>query len=369
MLLLYALPFISGFIFSLFLTLALIWISGKFKLIFRSRSSLFAAKRSMLGYQGGASDPAHIRKAKISRLGGVAIILSFALTIIFNGNLVLTNHLLGFLAGAVLIMFAGTTDDFFNLSPAKQLLFQLLISLSVILSGIQVDYLANPLGGVIRLDSFMVWGYPLIGSVFVIFWIIFLMNVLNWTDGLDGLAGGTGVIGAASLFFLSISPVVNQPPLGIISIAFLGSILGFLIFNFYPAKIFMGTSGSMFIGFALGVISIFSGAKLATLALVLSVPILDALWVIVLRFKNKKSIFEADQSHLHYQLLNLGFSTRQITAFYYIIAAVFGFIAVNMGGLGKIITFGLFSVIMAVILTGIFSFSKRHLSSEKAKGK
>jgi len=343
MFLLYAFPLISGFILSLLLTLALIRISEKFKLVFRG--------------------------ANISRLGGVAIILSFVLAVIFNGNLAFTNHLLGFLVGAALILFVGIADDFFNLSPAKQLFFQLLASLVVVLSGIRVDYLANPLGGVIRLDSLMVWTYPLVGSVFIIFWIVFLMNVLNWTDGLDGLAGGTGAIGAASLFFLSISSMVNQPPLGIISIIFLGAILGFLIFNFPPAKIFMGTSGSMFIGFALAVISIFSGAKLATLALVLSVPILDALWVVVQRIKNKKSIFRGDLSHLHYQLLDLGFSTRQIVIFYYIIAAVFGFIAVNMGGWGKIITFALFSVIMAGILTGISLLPERHLSREKFRDK
>jgi UDP-GlcNAc:undecaprenyl-phosphate/decaprenyl-phosphate GlcNAc-1-phosphate transferase len=337
---LYVFPFISGFIFSLFLTLALIWASKKFKLIFMPQSVSVEANRNSL-------------RPNVSRLGGSAIILSFALAIIFNGNLAFTNHLLGFLAGAALILFVGVADDFFNLSPTKQLLFQFLISLSVVLSGIRVDYLANPLGGVTRLDIFMIWGYPLAGSVFIIVWIIFLMNVLNWADGLDGLAGGIGAIGAISLFFLSISTIVNQPPLGIISIAFLGSVLGFLLLNFPPAKIFMGTSGSMFIGFALGVISIFSGAKLATLALVLSVPILDALWVIVQRIKNKKSIFKGDRSHLHHRLLSVGFSERQITVFYYIIAAIFGLTALSIGGLGKLIVFAFFSIIMAVILISI----------------
>lgn len=334
MFLLYAIPFISGFIFSLFLTLALIRISKKFKLIFS--------------------------KANISRLGGAAVILSFALAIIFNGDLVFTKHLLGFLAGAALILLVGLADDFFNLSPAKQLFFQFLISLSVVLSGIRVDYLVNPLGGVMRLDSFMIWGYPFLGSIFIIFLIIFLMNVLNWADGLDGLAGGVGAIGAVSLFFLSISLVVNQPPLGIISIAFLGSLLGFLIFNFYPAKIFMGTSGSMFIGFALAVISIFSGAKLATLVLVLSVPILDALWVMLQRIKNNKSIFKGDRSHLHYRLLVLGFSERQIIVFYYIISAVFGIIALNINGLGKVVAFLIFAIMISSILMAVSLISKTH---------
>ncbi len=342
---LYLTPFIISFVISAFLTWLLIIVSKKFNFSFKN-------------YLVQKND------AKKSRLGGVAIILSFALAIIFNPDLVFSGHLFGFLFGAALIMVFGILDDFFSIRPSKQLLFQIVISLIIIFSGVKIDYLANPLGGAIRLDwlmlsignlNFSVWG-----SFFIIFWIIFLINSLNWADGLDGLLGGIGSIGAVSLFFLSISPLVNQPPLGIISIIFLGSILGFMIFNFYPAKIFMGTSGSVFIGFALAVISIYSGAKLATLILVLSVPILDALWVIVERFRTGKSIFLGDFSHLHYRLIDLGFSVRQIVLFYYFISAFFAFLAFQINSFGKVAVFSVFAVFMALVLAGVSMISNKN---------
>ncbi len=331
---LYLSPLISSFLVSLLLTWVLIGFSEKFKLFF-------------------AIKPRHIHKKNISRLGGIAIIVSFIAAIIFNPDLVLTRQLIGFLLGSLLILFFGVMDDFRALGWKKQLFFQLAVSVVIILSNIRVDYLTNPFGGMFRLDNWEIFSTPVFGSIFIIFWIVFLMNVLNWLDGLDGLAGGVGAIGSAILFFLSISALVNQPPLGIISIALAGAVLGFLLFNFHPAKIFMGTSGAMFIGFSLAVISIFSGVKLATLVLVLVVPILDALWVILQRIKKGGSIFSGDRSHLHYRLLELGFSQRQIVVFYYILSAFFGIIALNISGLGKIIAFFLFAVIILSILTAV----------------
>ncbi len=337
MLSLYFTPFILSFIISAFLTWLLIRLSKKFGFSFQNSLALAQNK-------------------KISRLGGVAIISSFILAIIFNSDLVFSGHLFGFLFGSALILVFGVADDFFPVRPSRQLLFQILISSVIIASGVKIDYLANPLGGAIRLDGLMLslgnMSFSVWGSIFVVCWIIFLINSLNWADGLDGLLGGIGAIGALSLFFLSISPLINQPPLGIISIIFLGSILGFMAFNFYPAKIFMGTSGSMFVGFALAVISIYSGAKLATLVLVLSVPILDALWVIIERWRHKRSIFLGDHSHLHYRLLDLGFSTRQIVLFYYFVSAFFAFLAFQINSFGKIVVFSVFAVFMAGVLAG-----------------
>lgn len=338
MLFLYVLPFIVSFLISICFTWVLIGISKRFNLSFKNSLS-------------------RVQSEKKSRLGGVAIIFSFVVAILFNSHLVFSEHLFGLLLGAALIMFFGVLDDFFSFNPRKQFLFQFFISLIIIISGVKIDYLANPLGGDIRLDTIILSvgniDYSILGSIFIIFWIIFLINSLNWADGLDGLLGGIGAIGAFSLFFLSISPLVNQPPLGIISIIFLGAILGFAVFNFYPAKIFMGTSGSVFIGFALAVISIYSGAKLATLVLILSVPILDALWVIIERFHKGKSIFAGDYSHLHYRLLDLGFSTNQIILFYYFISSFFAFLAFKINSFGKIIVFSVFSVFMILVLAGI----------------
>lgn len=338
MLSLYFTPFISSFILSAFLTGFLIRVSKKYSLSFKCSLTRDQDKKN-------------------SRLGGAAIISAFFIAIVFNPDLVFSSHLAGFLFGAGLILIIGIFDDFFSLRPSKQLLFQVLLSMIVITSGVKIDYLVNPLGGAIRLDGLMIAiggaSYSVWGSAFIIFWIIFLINSLNWADGLDGLLGGIGSIGAASLFFLSISPHVNQPPLGIISIIFLGSILGFMVFNLYPSKIFMGTSGSVFIGFALAMISIYSGAKLATLILILSVPILDALWVIIERLRAGRSIFLGDYSHLHYRLLDLGFSTRQIVLFYYFISAFFAFLAFQINSFGKIVVFCIFALFMILVLGGV----------------
>jgi UDP-N-acetylmuramyl pentapeptide phosphotransferase/UDP-N-acetylglucosamine-1-phosphate transferase len=189
------------------------------------------------------------------------------------------------------------------------------------------------------------------------------MNIVNWLDGLDGLAGGVGIIGFLTLFFLSVSSLVNQPPIGIISIAASGAIMGFLLFNFYPAKIFMGTSGAMFIGFLLAVVSVFSGAKLATVALVLTVPILDAVWVIIRRIRKRSSVFQRDKSHLHYRLAELGFSQNKIVFFYYALSIFFGIIALKLNGLGKLIAFVVF-VLMIILFV---NFVEIHFNPDKNK--
>lgn len=286
---------------------------------------------------------------------------AFLLTIFFIGNLEFDSLKWGMAISSIMILFYGFFDDIKNLSWEKQFFAQIIIVLVMIYAGLKVEYIANPFGGAeFRLDSvaYLIAGhqYYLFSSVFVLFLIVGFMNIVNWLDGLDGLAGGVGIIGFLTLFFLSISSLVNQPPLGIISIAATGAILGFLLFNFYPAKIFMGTSGAMFIGFLLAAVSIFSGAKLATVALVLTIPILDAIWVIIRRLRKKISVFTGDKNHLHYRLLELGFSQNKIVFFYYILSIFFGFIALNSGGLGKFFAFILFALLIILFVNLIENY-------------
>lgn len=308
----------------------------------------------------------YFRKQKISRFGGVAIIISFLAAIFLSGSLEFDDLKWGIVIASVFILLLGLLDDIKNLSWKKQILTQIAVALIMIYYGLQIDYIANPFGGAeFRLDSVVcqIAGnqYYFFSSIFVLFLIVGFMNIINWLDGLDGLAGGMGIIGFLTLFFLSISSLVNQPPLGIISISLVGAILGFLIFNFYPARIFMGTSGSMFIGFSLATISIFSGAKLATLVLVLTIPILDALWVIVRRIKNNKSIFQRDKSHLHYRLAEFGFSQNQIAILYCAVSAFFGFAALKLSGAGKITVF----IFLAILAFFLMSLVENRLSAKQ----
>lgn len=353
----YFTPFIISFIISIILAWLLIKLSNRLKFLFPALEHELRGKN--ISRRSGKN---------ISRFGGAAIIVSFLSAIFLSGNLDFDNLKWGMVISSVIILFFGFIDDIKNLSWKKQILAQIAVALIMIYSGLQVDYIANPFGGAeFRLDgaAYSAFGnqYSVLGAIFILFLIVGFMNIANWLDGLDGLAGGVGLIGFLTLFFLSISNLVNQPPLGIISISIAGAILGFLLYNSYPAKIFMGTSGAMFIGFSLAVISIFSGAKLATLALVLAIPILDALWVVVRRIRNNKSIFQGDKMHLHYRLLELGFSEKRIVIFYCAVSALFGFVALKLNGLGKIATF----IILAALGICFANFIENRLAAKLSK--
>ena len=346
---LYLKPFLIALISSLVFTKALILFARKYKLYDEIKEN-------------------KIHQKNIARFGGVAIIVSFLLAIFLSGDLVFDSLKWGVVICSLVILFFGLYDDLKNLSWKKQLLGQLIVVLVMIYAGLSVDYIANPFGGAeFRLDQVQYsifppeadqpWAgniqYSLFGSLFILFWIVGFMNVMNWLDGLDGLAGGVGTIGALTLFFLSISSLVNQPPLGIISIALAGAILGFLFFNFYPAKIFMGTSGSMFLGFILAVLAIFSGGKIATALLIMGFPILDAVCVMAQRIKAGESIFKGDTRHLHYKLLEQGWSQRKVVLFIYLVCLSFGVSAVIFQGLGKFLALVVLFVFFYFVLTKV----------------
>ncbi len=342
---LYLNPFLLALIFSFVLTAMIIMFRNKY--VNKKKSDFWHRKSDFVKY-----------RKNISRFGGIAIIISFLLAIFLSGDLVFDNLKWGIVASSLIILFFGFYDDLKDLSWRKQLLGQIAVVIIMIYAGLNVDYIANPLGGVeFRLDAFQYsilnTEYSILGSLFVLFWIIGFMNAMNWLDGLDGLAGGVGLIGAITLFLLSISGLVNQPPLGIMSVAFAGAILGFLFFNFYPAKIFMGTAGSMFLGFILAVLAIFSGGKIATAILVMGFPILDTIWVIIQRIKAGNSIFKGDTRHLHYKLLERGWSQKKVAFFVYSICLAFGASAIVFQGLGKILALAILFIFFYLVLTGV----------------
>ncbi len=327
---LYFYPFITSFLASVFLTTVIVWLCGKFRQGIHEEK----AKR-------------HIHKKRISRLGGIAIILSFGLAVFLSDKLVFSLTFWGILIASVLIMAIGLWDDFRELNWQYQLFFQVALAVFIFIMGVRVEYISHPLGGVFSLN---IGNYLLPSLLFVILWIIAMMNSVNWLDGIDGLSGGVTFLGAVTIFFLSLKPEVNQPPVGIITMALSGAILGFLIFNFHPARIFAGTSGSWFMGFILGSLAIFAGAKIATALLVMAVPIIDAIWVIGERLKSGKSIFNPDNRHLHFKLLELGWSQNRITVFFYVVTGLIAVIALNTRAIGKLVTIVLVAVIMVATL-------------------
>ena len=218
--------------------------------------------------------------------------------------------------------------------------------------GIKIWWVHNPLGGLnIILDN---WTYFLVPI-----WVVLIMNVLNWFDGVDGLTPSVSLVTLVILFFLSISPAVNQPSTALLCAILAGSVLGFLPFNWNPAKIFLGDTGSGFLGLMIATFAIISGAKLATAFLVLGIPILDALVVIFSRLKNKKSIFSADKTHLHHRFLGAGFSVRQTVVVISLISLAFGIVALKSETLGKVNAILWLVAIMAIILLSLFLLAKR----------
>lgn len=279
-------------------------------------------------------------------LGGVALYVSFALAVAFlfflrpegfhaiTDNDVAGKHLLGILVGGGLLIIGGVLDDLFDLKPWQQIFLPLLAVLAVIVAGIGVEALRHPITreSISLADPkiLVLWwnGLPRYFSVLAdsitVLWLLGVMYTTKFLDGLDGLVTGLTAIGALIIGLLSIFFFVNMPT-ALIAFITVGTCLGFLVFNFNPAKIFLGESGSLFCGFLLGILAIISGAKFATALLILGIPVIDAAWVIFRRvFIEKKSPFVGDRKHIHFRLLDAGFSHRNAVLTLYVCSAVFG---------------------------------------------
>lgn len=301
----------------------------------------------------------HIHQKGVSRLGGVALILAFVFSLLVDPHLFVSFALKGVLIASIFILLVGVWDDLSELSWKNQLFFQIFLVTLIFIMGVRVEYITNPFGGSLNLAP---ENFFLPSLLFGIIWVTIFMNSMNWIDGIDGLSGGITLIGGVTIFLLSLKPEVNQPPVAIIAAALIGAVLAFLLFNFHPAKIIAGTSGSMFMGFALAVLAIFAGTKIATTLLVMVVPIIDAFWVVFERITNGQSIFKADKRHLHHKFLELGWSQRKICAFFYSITAIIAIIALNTRMIGKLMTISLAVLLVAVVL---FYLNKQIYSNEK----
>jgi len=277
--------------------------------------------------------------------------LAFVLSVLLNPDLVITPELWSVLAGAVALMAVGFIDDIKEIHWKIQLSAQIAVAVFIFVMGVRIYYVTNPLtGGIWQLDS----GLPILLSIIlVISWIVLVINAMNWFDGVDGMAGGVALITAVTIFFLSLKAEVNQPPVAILASILEGVFLGFLVYNFNPARVLAGTSGAMFIGLILAALAIFSGTKIATAILVMAIPIIDFMWVIGERIRSKRSIFKPDKNHLHYKLMKIGWSQRKIALFYYSVTIVIAIVALNTRAVGKIITLGASFLIMAIVFVSI----------------
>jgi UDP-GlcNAc:undecaprenyl-phosphate GlcNAc-1-phosphate transferase len=295
-----------------------------------------------------------IHNREIAYLGGVAIFGGFVATALLL--LPLSRQLTGLLLGCLILVLVGVVDDMRDLSPWVKLIGQVVAAVVALAGGIGITEITNPLGGVIDLTwgrtSFHLAGAELhitpIANLLSILWMVGLANTVNFLDGLDGLACGVSGIAALVMFGLAVMPQVNQPAVALLAIILAGAAFGFLPYNFYPARIFMGDSGAYFLGLTLAMLSIYSGAKLATAALVLGFPIVDALWAATRRLAKRTSPFRADRQHFHHLLLDAGMSQRQAVITLYAVAAVFGMVALTVGSFAKMVAFLILMFLMAV---------------------
>lgn len=301
-----------------------------------------------LAIKVGAVDKPNARKVHthvIPRLGGLAIYIGFMAAMLFC--LPVRHELLGLLVGCTAIVALGIWDDICNIPAKVKLLGQIIAACIPIAFGIQIEWLTNPFGTLIVLPEF-------IAVPVTVFWIIGFTNTVNLIDGLDGLAAGVSFIASISMFLLAYT--MNQYLPAMIIVAMAGAALGFLQYNFNPAKIFMGDTGSMLLGYTMAVASVLGLVKTAaTVALVvpliaLGLPILDTIFAIIRRKMSGVPIFQPDKGHLHHRLLALGMSQKQAVLIMYFVSVILGIVALFVASVNYQIGIVTVLVVLAVII-------------------
>ncbi len=308
-------------------------------------------------------DERRMHKKPIALIGGLAIVAGFIVSLAFDlittSSLITANkELLGLLTGIAIIVFEGILDDTRTLNAKAKLAFQLLAAISVVLiSGTRITVISTPFGSEPYMELSAFISYPL-----TILWIVGVTNAVNLIDGLDGLAAGVSSISSLSLFFVSLLRVDLEPAIAVyialITAALSGSILGFLPFNFNPAKIFMGETGAAFLGFTLAVVSIqgtmksYAAISIAIPLLVLGLPLFDTLFAIIRRIGNRKPIMQADRNHLHHRLIDMGLSQRQSVLIMYLASATLGLCAIVLADRGALSAIVLLLAVSIFVLGG-----------------
>jgi UDP-GlcNAc:undecaprenyl-phosphate GlcNAc-1-phosphate transferase len=273
-----------------------------------------------------------IHTKPIPRLGGLAIFIAFNLTLslLFLHENVITHafrvraqDIFHILLPGWLMFFIGLYDDLKGMAAKKKLAFQILAATTLYYYGFKIAMITNPFGGVIDLG---ILSWPI-----TVLWVVGITNAFNLIDGMDGLAGGIAFFGALFVFFVSL--VQQNPLVSVISATMAGAALGFLKYNFNPARIFMGDCGSYFLGFILSALAMFGSIKSSMLVsvsipvLLLGLPILDTLLAVARRFLEGKPIFAPDQQHIHHRLLRLARSQRFVVIILYGVTALLGFLS------------------------------------------
>ncbi|MEW9053536.1 MAG: MraY family glycosyltransferase [Neobacillus sp.] len=306
---------------------------------------LFTPLVKKLAFKIGATDSPNHRKVHqnvMPRLGGLAIFISFMIGILLvNPD---SPYHLAIVLGSIVILFTGMIDDIKEISPKVKLSGQIIAALIVVVMGdIKVEFINLPFGGEI---DFGIFSIPI-----TMIWIIGITNAINLIDGLDGLAAGVSTI--ALLTIAGMAAVMGNGYVMMIALILAVSTFGFLRYNFHPAKIFMGDTGALFLGYMIGVLSLLGFKNVTFISLIipviiLGVPISDTFFAIIRRLVNKQPLSAPDKSHMHHCLMRSGFSHRQAVLLIYAMAAVFGLTAFIFS---QATVWGSLIVILALLIT------------------
>lgn len=304
----------------------------------------------------------------VPRGGGIAIFTGLLITSLFFLNW--DKYLLAILLGASVLMIVGILDDLKNLSPYLRLLTGVAVAAIVVLSGIGITYITNPLipGEVIWLNlpiyEFSLLGtqlsYKLLADTLGILWILWMMNMVNWSKGVDGQMPGFVTIAAIVIGILSLRFIDDVTQWRVITLAMItaGSFLGLLFWNAYPQKIMPGYGAGSLAGYLLAILAILSGAKVATMILVLGIPTLDAVYTIIRRLYSKKSPVWGDRGHLHHRLLDIGWSKKKIAYFYWLMSALLGSFSLLLNSTQKVFSLVSLTLVVGGIILWLNLFSK-----------
>ncbi len=323
--------FLLALLISLILTPLVIKQAVKFKLLSRKEER-------------------HIHENPVPRLGGISIYLSFLITslifVIIYGRYTPKGfehfELLGILVGATLIFLIGLFDDIYPLPAFVKLISQIFSSIVAWFCNVKITYIANPLFFFHLSDHRVVHVDPIVSFILTIGWLILITNALNLIDGVDGVAGGVSLITAISLWAIFLDPKIAQPAGALLVATVAGAVLGFLRSNYNPAKIFLGDSGSYFLGFTLGasaVASLSGEANTATVGSIViiafSFPLADTCFAIIRRLIQGKPIMQPDNDHIHHRILKAGLSTKATMFVIYGSCLLLGLIAATLSGSTK----------------------------------
>ncbi len=305
-------------------------------------------------------DSRRMHKTPIPRMGGLAIFLGFLIAVLIF--VPIDTPLRGILLGAVLIVVMGVLDDILTLHALVKFVVQILAAVIVVAHGCRIDQIFG-------------WVMPQwVSYVASVFWIVAMTNAINFIDGLDGLAAGVSAISAGAMLVVALLlvPQGNSMNSALLLAAVVGGCLGFIPYNFNPAKIFMGDTGSNFLGFILSSVSIYGLFKtyafisFAVPFLVLGLPIFDICFAVIRRLSHGQSPMHADRGHFHHRLIDMGFSQKQAVAIAYLLTAILGLAAVTLTGrrIHQVLLIG-GALAVVVVIGFVLVFNRHHHQMEE----